>query len=102
MGIYWQYACCALGFTAACVVALTLRIEPERAHGQGQKSRPRPCSPSERFWLKPFLAAASAPWTLFDLRELRKPLREGKLNVEWELGQVVAGFDAVVLLQDNV
>jgi hypothetical protein len=35
------------------------------------------------------------------LRELRKPLRDGKLNVEWELGQVIAGFDAVVLLKDS-
>jgi hypothetical protein len=65
------------------------------------KSHPRPCSPSERVWLKPFFAAASSQWTLFDLRELRKPLREGKLNVEWELGQIIAGYDAVVLLKDS-
>jgi hypothetical protein len=65
------------------------------------KSHPRPCSPSERVWLKPFLAAAAAQWTLFDLRELRRPLREGRLNVEWELGQIIAGFDAVVLLKDS-
>ncbi len=65
------------------------------------KSHPRPCSPGERVWLKPFFAAASSQWTLFDLRELRKPLREGKLEVEWELGQIIAGFDAVVLLKDS-
>jgi hypothetical protein len=65
------------------------------------KSHPRPCSPSERVWLKPFFAAASSQWTLFDLRDLRKPLREGKLKVEWELGQIIAGYDAVVLLKDS-
>jgi hypothetical protein len=65
------------------------------------KSYPRPCAPGERVWLKPFLAAAAAQWALFDLRELRKPLREGRLNVEWELGQIIAGFDAVVLLKDS-
>lgn len=65
------------------------------------KSHPRPCSPSERVWLKPFLAAASSQWTLFDLRELRQPLRAGKLNIEWETGQVIAGFDALVLLKDS-
>jgi hypothetical protein len=65
------------------------------------KSHPRPCSPSERVWLKPFFSAASSQWTLFDLRELRKSLREGKLNVAWELGQIVAGYDAVVLLKDS-
>jgi hypothetical protein len=48
-----------------------------------------------------FEAAASSQWTLFDLRELRKPLREGKLNVEWEIGQIIAGFDAIVLLKDS-
>jgi hypothetical protein len=65
------------------------------------KSHPRPCSPTERVWLKPFLEAAASKWTLFDLRDLRKPLREGKLNVEWEIGQVIAGFDALVLLKDS-
>jgi len=65
------------------------------------KGHPRPCSPSERIWLKPFFAAASSRWTLFDLRELRQPLRAGKLNVEWETGQIIAGFDAVVLLKDS-
>jgi hypothetical protein len=65
------------------------------------KSHPRPCSPSERVWLKPFFASASSQWTLFDLRELRRPLREGKLNVEGELGQTIAGYDAVVLLKDS-
>ncbi|MBO0726657.1 MAG: hypothetical protein J2P52_13725 [Blastocatellia bacterium] len=65
------------------------------------KSHPRPCSPSERVWVKPFLAAAASQWTLFDLRELRKPLREGKLNVEGEVGQIIASYDALVLLKDS-
>jgi hypothetical protein len=84
-------------FNVKFVACSMTSIEDWRA----PKSYPRPCSPSERVWVKPFLASASSQWTLFDLREPRQPLRAGKLNVEWEIGQVIAGFDAVVLLKNS-
>jgi hypothetical protein len=41
---------------------------------------PRPCTSEEKEWLKPLSAAAVGPWTLFDLRELRIPLRRNRMT----------------------
>jgi hypothetical protein len=66
---------------------------------------PRPCTSEEKEWLKPLKAAAIGPWTLFDLRDLRAPLRRNRLaslqepqegQAYWDL---VMSFDAVVFLR---
>jgi hypothetical protein len=59
---------------------------------------PRPCSPQERIWLKPFKDAAASRWTLYDLRGLRPRLRDGSLGAGWELVDMITGYDAVVWL----
>jgi hypothetical protein len=64
----------------------------------GPPGRARP-SPQERIWTAPFKQAAASPWTLFDLRGLRPQLRDGSLDVRWELAEVVTGYDAVVWLR---
>jgi hypothetical protein len=64
-------------------------------------NHPRPCEPREWLWLQPFSAVTADAWTLFDLRGLREQMRAGKLNVGWELWQIIAGFDAVVLLKES-
>lgn len=63
---------------------------------------PRPCSPRERAWLAPFAGTAVAPWTLYDLRPLRRPLANATLAAGWELREVVMGFDAVIVVTDSV
>jgi hypothetical protein len=65
----------------------------------GQINPPRTCELGEIPWVKPFRSVAEHTWTLFDLRELRRGLKEGKLNVARELQDVIAGYDAVVLLK---
>jgi hypothetical protein len=65
----------------------------------GETNPPRPCEPGEVLWVKPFRSAAEHTWTLFDLRELRVSLNDGKLNVARELKDAIAGYDAVVLLK---
>jgi hypothetical protein len=68
--------------------------------GAGEETNPpRPCERGEIPWVKPFRSAAEHTWTLFDLRELRESLNDGKLNVARELQDVIAGYDAVVLLK---
>ncbi len=65
---------------------------------------PRPCTWEQQEALRPFRAAAVADWTLFDLRGLRAPLRQARLNAlqsypaGWEYWNLVMSFDAVVLL----
>jgi hypothetical protein len=61
----------------------------------------RPCEPRENGWLKPFAEAANYRWTLFDVRGLRELLGKGELRVGCELYEILAGFDAVVLLKDS-
>lgn len=65
------------------------------------KDHPRPCSPRERTWLRPFAGAAMHKWTLFDMRDLRKEVRAGRVDVNRELWEVIYGFDAVVLLKES-
>ena len=66
---------------------------------------PRPCTWEQQRALRPFRSAAVADWTLFDLRGLRAPLRQARLNAlqsypdGWEYWSLVMSFDAVVLLQ---
>lgn len=68
---------------------------------------PRPCTWEQNEALKPFRAAAVAPWTLFDVRGLREPLRRARLNSlqsypgGWQYWNLVMSFDAVVLLQES-
>jgi hypothetical protein len=68
---------------------------------------PRPCTSEEQEWLKPLSAAAAAPWTLFDLRELRAPLRRNRLaslqvpQDGQEYWNLVMSFDAVVFLKHS-
>jgi hypothetical protein len=64
-----------------------------------QVAQPRLCGPQEAEWVKPFRSVAAHTWTLFDLRDLREQLRRGKLNVGQELREVIAGYDAVILLK---
>jgi hypothetical protein len=64
-----------------------------------QAAHPRPCSGAERIWLQPMRAAASYPWTLYDLRDLRQKLQQGSLQAGYELAEAIYGFDAVLLLQ---
>jgi hypothetical protein len=64
-----------------------------------QVAQPRLCGPQEAEWVKPFRSVAAHTWTLFDLRDLREQLRKGKLNVGRELREVIAGYDAVILLK---
>ena len=65
---------------------------------------PRPCTWEQREALRPFRSAAVADWTLFDLRGLRAPLRQARLDAlqsypdGWEYWNLVMSFDAVVLL----
>ncbi|MXZ72651.1 MAG: hypothetical protein F4Z04_14275 [Acidobacteria bacterium] len=65
---------------------------------------PRPCTWEQQRALQPFRSAAVADWTLFDLRGLRAPLRQARLNAlqsypaGWEYWNLVMSFDAVVLL----
>ena len=65
---------------------------------------PRPCTWEQQRALRPFRSAAVADWTLFDLRGLRAPLRQARLNAlqsypdGWEYWSLVMSFDAVVLL----
>ncbi len=65
---------------------------------------PRPCSWEQQRALRPFRSAAVADWTLFDLRGLRAPLRQARLNAlqsypdGWEYWDLVMSFDAVILL----
>ena len=65
---------------------------------------PRPCTWEQQEALRPFRSAAVADWTLFDLRGLRAPLRQARLNAlqsypaGWEYWNLVMSFDAVVLL----
>lgn len=65
---------------------------------------PRPCTWEQQRALRPFRSAAVADWTLFDLRGLRAPLRQARLNGlqsypdGWEYWDLVMSFDAVVLL----
>ena len=65
---------------------------------------PRPCTWEQQRALRPFRSAAVADWTLFDLRGLRAPLRQARLNAlqsyptGWEYWNLVMSFDAVVLL----
>ncbi|MCY3933427.1 MAG: hypothetical protein OXH70_17095 [Acidobacteria bacterium] len=65
---------------------------------------PRPCTWEQLRALRPFRSAAVADWTLFDLRGLRSPLRQARLNAlqshsdGWEYWNLVMSFDAVVLL----
>ena len=65
---------------------------------------PRPCTWEQQKALRPFRAAAVADWTLFDLRGLRAPLRQARLNAlqsypaGWAYWNLVMSFDAVVLL----
>lgn len=68
----------------------------------GQPAHPRPCEPREWVWLKPFSHTTTDAWTLFDVRGLPEQLSAGKLNVGWELWQIITGFDAVVLLKESV
>ena len=66
---------------------------------------PRPCTWEQQMALRPFRSAAVADWTLFDLRGLRAPLREARLNAlqsypaGWEYWNLVMSFDAVILLR---
>jgi hypothetical protein len=41
---------------------------------------PRPCSWEQAELLKPFRAATAGPWTLFDLRGLREPMRRIRVS----------------------
>ena len=65
---------------------------------------PRPCTWEQQRALRPFRSAAVADWTLFDLRGLRAPLRQARLNAlqsypaGWEYWNLVMSFDAVLLL----
>lgn len=65
---------------------------------------PRPCTWEQQRALRPFRSAAVADWTLFDLRGLRAPLRQARLNGlqfypdGWEYWDLVMSFDAVILL----
>ena len=65
---------------------------------------PRPCTWEQQRALRPFRSAAVADWTLFDLRGLRAPLRQARLNAlqsypdGWEYWDLVMSFDAVILL----
>ncbi len=65
---------------------------------------PRPCTWEQQKALRPFRSAAVADWTLFDLRGLRAPLRQARLNGlqsypdGWEYWDLVMSFDAVILL----
>ena len=65
---------------------------------------PRPCTWEQQRALRPFRSAAVADWTLFDLRGLRAPLRQARLEAlqsypaGWEYWNLVMSFDAVVLL----
>lgn len=62
------------------------------------RNYPRPCSPRERAWLRAFAPTATGPLTLYDMRELRGPLRDGKIDAGWELREVIAGFLAATPL----
>ena len=65
---------------------------------------PRPCTWEQQKALRPVRSAAVADWTLFDLRGLRAPLRQARLNAlqsypdGWEYWDLVMSFDAVILL----
>jgi hypothetical protein len=67
---------------------------------------PRPCTSDEQEWLKPLRAAATAPWTLFDLRALRVPIQRKRMASlqspfdGWEYWNLIMSFDAVVFLRN--
>lgn len=65
------------------------------------KSYPRPCSPRERVWLPAFHQASSHPWTLFDLRGLRREIAGGRFTAQHELAEIAFGFDAVLMLKES-
>jgi len=65
------------------------------------KTYPRPCSPRECVWLAPFAAAAQFDGTLFDVRPLRNELGSESLIIPPELSEIIAGFDAVVVLKNS-
>ncbi len=78
---------------------LTLKIiccSPDERNSPGA---PRPCTPSERVWLKPMQAGASNPWTLVNLLPLRESVKQGKLQLGPELFEVITGYDAVLLVK---
>jgi hypothetical protein len=68
---------------------------------------PRPCTGEEKEALRPFELAAVAPWTLFDLRGLRQPIRQARLSAlqshpeGWEYWNLVMRYDALVLLRQS-
>src|SRR5215471_4044653 len=78
---------------------------------------PRPCPREQEELLKPFRAAAVGPWTLFDLRGLREPLRRNQFSVAqsrpnsredaetmlitYARWHVVMRMDVVLLLQNS-
>jgi hypothetical protein len=68
---------------------------------------PRPCTSEEQDWLRPLKTAAVAPWTLFDLRELRAPIRQRRMAYlqspfdGWSYWHLAMSFDAVVYLKDS-
>jgi hypothetical protein len=57
-----------------------LNITFVNCRGTAPATFPRPCTWEQEEALKPFRAAATGPWTLFDLRGLREPLRRARLN----------------------
>jgi hypothetical protein len=63
----------------------------------GMPSDARPCRPREAVWLRPFLEVATAKWTLFDLRPLRKEIGHGGLDVPWQLAETIFGWDVILL-----
>jgi hypothetical protein len=84
-----------------------LNISFINCRGMSPGTFPRPCTWEQEEALKPFRAAATGPWTLFDLRGLRPLIRRIRLNAlqaypeGWQYWNLVMSFDAVVLLRDS-
>jgi hypothetical protein len=93
-----------LGTTESATMLNVLFVN---CQGLTSGSFPRPCTWEEQESLKPFRAAAVGPWTMFDLRGLRDPMRKARLNALQsrpegsEYWNLVMGFDALVLLRDS-
>jgi hypothetical protein len=82
-----------------------LSLISTRASHPGRRLNPRGRSDdietrsSAQLWLRPFAEAAAHPWTLFDLRDLRAQLPSA--NFSYELREIIAGYDAVVVLENS-
>jgi hypothetical protein len=84
-----------------------LNVAMINCQGSTPGSFPRPCTWEQESWLKTFRAAADGPWTLFDLRGLREPIRRVRLSAlqeypaGWEYWNLIMSYDAVVLIKNS-